>query len=73
VDAERLKQKTAVRVTTESGSIDIGLEIMNMARPGQEVIPHGCGLVYQDKAFGANANRLTKNTHRDQFGTPIQR
>jgi anaerobic selenocysteine-containing dehydrogenase len=75
VDAERLKLKdgqTAL-VTMEAGSINIELEITNTARPGQVVIPHGFGLVYQGKAFGTNVNRLTKNTHRDQFGTPIHR
>lgn len=57
----------------EAGSIDIELEITNTARPGQLVIPHGFGLAYQGKAFGTNVNRLTKNTHRDQFGMPINR
>jgi hypothetical protein len=25
------------------------------------------------KKYGANVNRLTKNMHRDQFGTPMHR
>ena len=74
-DAEKLKLNDGqtVRVTTAAGSIDIELEITDMARPGQVVIPHGCGLVDQGKASVANVNRLTKNTLRDHFGTPIHR
>jgi hypothetical protein len=38
------------------------------------IIPHGFGMVYDGKAYGANANRLTKNTYRDKFaGTPLHR
>ena len=38
------------------------------------VIPHGFGLVYEGKVYGANVNRLTKNTHRDHLaGTPLHR
>ena len=62
-----------VRVTTEAGSEEIELEITDTARKGHVVIPHGFGLVYDGKKYGANVNRLTKNTHRDQFGTPIHR
>jgi anaerobic selenocysteine-containing dehydrogenase len=62
-----------VRVTTEAGSEEIELEITDTARIGQVVMPHGFGLVYNGKKYGANVNRLTKNTHRDQFGTPIHR
>ena len=36
------------------------------------MIPHGFGLEFQGKTYGANANRLAKNTHRDRFaGTPF--
>ena len=62
-----------VKVTTEAGSEEIELEITDTARKGHVVIPHGFGLVYNGKKYGANVNRLTKNTHRDQFGTPIHR
>jgi len=31
------------------------------------------GLVYAGVKYGANVNRLTKNTHRDHVGTPIHR
>jgi hypothetical protein len=30
-------------------------------------------MIYNGVKYGANVNRLTKNTHRDQFGTPIHR
>ncbi len=74
-DAESLKLKDGqqVRVTTEAGSEEIELEITDTAKQGHVVIPHGFGMVYNGKKYGANVNRLTKNTHRDQFGTPIHR
>ena len=72
-DALNLKDGQQVRVTTEAGSEEIELEITDTARKGQVVIPHGFGLVYNGVKYGANVNRLTKNTHRDQFGTPMHR
>jgi anaerobic selenocysteine-containing dehydrogenase len=74
-DAEFLKLTDGqqVRVTTEAGSEEIELEVTETAHIGHVVIPHGFGLVYNGKKYGANVNRLTKNTHRDQFGTPIHR
>ena len=74
-DAEALKLKDGqqVRVTTEAGSEEIELEVTDTAKQGHVVIPHGFGMVYNGKKYGANVNRLTKNTHRDQFGTPIHR
>ena len=69
----KLKDGQTVRVTTEAGSEEIELEITETARRGHVVIPHGFGLVYNGVKSGANVNRLTKNTHRDQFGTPMHR
>ncbi|MDI6741642.1 MAG: molybdopterin-dependent oxidoreductase [Smithella sp.] len=71
--ALNLKDGHQVRVTTEAGSEEIELEITDTARRGHVVIPHGFGLVYNGVQYGANVNRLTKNTHRDQFGTPMHR
>ena len=68
-----LKDGQKVRVTTEAGSEEIELEITDTARKGHVVMPHGFGLVYDGVKYGANVNRLTKNTHRDQFGTPMHR
>ena len=68
-----LKDSQEVKVTTEAGSEEIELEITDTARKGHVVIPHGFGLVYNGVKYGTNVNRLTKNTHRDQFGTPIHR
>ncbi|MHB8138986.1 MAG: molybdopterin-containing oxidoreductase family protein [Smithellaceae bacterium] len=68
-----LKDGQQVRVTTEAGSEEIELEITDTAHRGHVVIPHGFGMVYDGKKYGANVNRLTKNTHRDQFGTPMHR
>jgi anaerobic selenocysteine-containing dehydrogenase len=69
----KLTDGQQVRVTTEAGSEEIELEVTNTAHIGHVVIPHGFGLVYDGKKYGANVNRLTKNTNRDQFGTPIHR
>ncbi len=71
--ALNFKDGQQVKVTTEAGSEEIELEITDTARKGHVVIPHGFGIVYNGVKYGANVNRLTKNTHRDQFGTPIHR
>lgn len=74
-DAQSLgiKDGDIVRVTTEAGSEETEAEVTLDVRKGQVLIPHGFGLVYQGKKFGANVNRLTKNTHRDPLGTPLHR
>jgi anaerobic selenocysteine-containing dehydrogenase len=71
--ALNLKEGQQVRVITEAGSEEIELEITDTAYKGHVVIPHGFGLVYNGVKYGANVNRLTKNTNRDQFGTPMHR
>lgn len=69
-----LSDREMVRVRTEAGHIDIKLQVTDLARPGHITIPHGFGLVHGGKTFGANVNRLTKNTHRDSLaGTPLHR
>jgi len=75
-DAEKagLADGQMVRVTTEAGAEVIELEVTDMTRPGYVVMPHGFGLVHSGTTYGANANRLTKNTHRDRIaGTPLHR
>ncbi len=75
-DAQRLKLADGqrVRVATEAGEEFVELEVTDQARPGQVLMPHGFGLVHEGKVYGANVNRLTKNTHRDPFaGTPLHR
>ncbi|MFP4040259.1 MAG: molybdopterin-dependent oxidoreductase [Desulfosudaceae bacterium] len=63
-----------VRVITEAGEETAELEITGQARQGQVIIPHGFGLDFMGRVYGPNANRLTKNTHRDRFaGTPLHR
>ena len=43
-------------------------------RRGQVIMPHGFGLVYDGEVFGANANRLAKNSNRDEFAaTPLHK
>jgi anaerobic selenocysteine-containing dehydrogenase len=75
-DAEllRLGDGLQARVTTEAGSVEIEVEVTEMARPGQVIIPHGFGLNFQGGTYGTNVNLLTKNTHRDPMaGTPYHR
>jgi anaerobic selenocysteine-containing dehydrogenase len=74
-DAEALGivDKRMVRVITEAGEETIEAEITTDARKGQVIIPHGFGLVYDGVKYGANVNRLTKNTNRDFVGTPMHR
>jgi anaerobic selenocysteine-containing dehydrogenase len=62
-----------VRVTTEAGSEVGELQVSEQVRRGMVLIPHGFGLLYDDKVYGINVNRLTKNTHRDPLGTPLHR
>ncbi len=69
-----LQDGQMVRVRTEAGEEEIPLEITDSARSGHVVIPHGFGLVFQGRKYGANVNRLAKNTHRDQLAaTPLHR
>ena len=62
-----------VKVTTEAGSETGELQMSDQVRKGTVLIPHGFGLIYGDTVYGLNVNKLTKNTHRDQLGTPLHR
>jgi anaerobic selenocysteine-containing dehydrogenase len=63
-----------VRIVTETGSETIEAELSDTTRKGQVLIPHGFGLVLNDKVYGVNVNRLTKNTYRDRLAaTPLHR
>ena len=69
-----LENGQIVRVITEAGQEQIELKMDATTRPGYALMPHGFGLVHQGIKFGANANRLAKNTHRDRLaGTPLHR
>ena len=75
-DAEKLgfEDGQVVNITTEAGRVAIELEVTTAVRQGQVMIPHGFGLDYEGEVYGANVNRLTKNTHRDHLaGTPLHR
>jgi anaerobic selenocysteine-containing dehydrogenase len=74
-DAEKygFADKQVVKIITEAGEETLEVEVTEDARKGQVIIPHGFGLVYNGVKFGANVNRLAKNTNRDQFGTPMHR
>lgn len=71
--ALKVKDGQMVRVTTKAGSLEIEVEVTDMAHKGHVVIPHGFGMVYNGKIHGVNVNRLTKNTNRDWLGTPMHR
>ncbi len=76
VDAEKLglKDGDIVKVSTEAGSVEVELEVTEQTCKRYVMIPHGFGLEFQGNTYGANANRLTKSTHRDRFaGTPFHR
>lgn len=62
-----------VKVVTATGEEPIEVEVTEDTRAGQVIIPQGFGLIYDGVKYGVNVNRLTKNTHRDRFGTPIHR
>ncbi len=74
-DAEALGivDNQMVKVVTEAGEEKIEAEVTTDARKGQVIMPHGFGLVYDGVTYGANINRLTKNTNRDFVGTPMHR
>jgi anaerobic selenocysteine-containing dehydrogenase len=74
-DAETMGivDKQMVRVITEAGEETLEAEVTQDARKGQVIIPQGFGLVYDGVTYGANVNRLAKNTHRDFVGTPMHR
>lgn len=69
----KLTDGQRVKVTTEAGSETGELETTDQVRAGTVLIPHGFGLQYDGEVYGVNVNRLTKNTHRDSFGTPLHR
>jgi len=71
---QELQDGQVVCITTEAGSVKIELEVTAAVRPGQVMLPHGFGLDYEGEVYGANVNRLTKNTNRDKLaGTPLHR
>jgi anaerobic selenocysteine-containing dehydrogenase len=75
-DAEKFgfKDGQMVKVMTVAGEESVELQVTNSTRPSYIVMPHGFGLVFQGKTYGASANRLAKNTHRDRIaGTPYYR
>ena len=72
--ALKLEDGQTVKVITEAGEVAIELQVTEKTKPGFVTIPHGFGLEYKGKVYGANINRLTKNTHRDRLaGTPLHR
>jgi anaerobic selenocysteine-containing dehydrogenase len=63
-----------VKVVTEAGEVEVEAEVTESTQAGFVVVPHGFGLEYQGRVFGANVNRLTAATHRDPVaGTPLHR
>jgi anaerobic selenocysteine-containing dehydrogenase len=73
-EALGLTDGSTVNVVTEAGQVQIEAQITAQTRQGHVIIPHGFGLVYNGKSWGANVNRLTKNTNRDRLAaTPLHR
>jgi anaerobic selenocysteine-containing dehydrogenase len=73
-EALSLSHGQTVQVSTEAGTEVIELEVSDMTRCGLVIMPHGFGLIYDGEVYGANANRLAKNTNRDEFaGTPLHK
>ncbi len=75
-DAEALglQDGQRVKVSTEAGEEVVPVQITATARKGHVILPHGFGLTFQGKTYGANVNRLSKNTHRDPIAaTPYHR
>jgi len=71
-NSEGFQDGDLVKVVTETGEETIELEVTEAEKTGHVTMPHGFGLVYQEKVFGPNVNRLTKNTHRDRLAaTPL--
>jgi anaerobic selenocysteine-containing dehydrogenase len=72
--ARGLTDGQLARVVTEAGSVDIEVEVSEMARRGQVIIPQGFGLDFEGETYGVNVNVLTKSTRRDRIaGTPVHR
>lgn len=75
-DAEKLGiiDGEQVRVTTQTGSVEIEAEVTDHARPGQVLIPHGFGLKYHGTTHGVNVNALTGSLWRDRLAaTPYHK
>ena len=75
-DARNLDVQTGdeVGLSTEASSVKVPVEVSDIPPTGTVVLPHGFGLVYEDKAYGVNVNQLTKNTHRDRLtASPLHR
>ena len=72
-EALGLQDGQPVRVTTAAGSEVGELQVSEDVRPGMVLIPHGFGLIYNDRVYGINVNRLTGAAHRDPLGTPLHR
>ncbi|MBO0852844.1 MAG: molybdopterin-dependent oxidoreductase [Nocardia sp.] len=77
-DAEHLgiSADSRVRVTTEAGSAETGVEITDIMQPGHVSLPNGLGVDYPDEhgnrhRTGVAINQLTSARHRDRLaGTP---
>lgn len=68
------KDGEKAKIITRKGEEKVEIEVTTYTRKGQVILPHGFGLKYEGKTYGANANRLTANTNRDRLaGTPYHR
>lgn len=62
-------------MTTETGSIDVVVELDEGLRPGVAIVPHGYGMRYGGGApVGPQINRLTSSEHCDPLArTPYHK
>ncbi len=75
-DAKELGLATGdvARIETDSGSLEVPVDVCDRPARGMVIIPHGFGLVYQGEADGVNVNALAPARNRDRLaGTPLHR
>lgn len=69
-----LKDGETALIETEIGSVEAEAEVTESSHLGQVVIPHGFGLLHENKVYGVNINRLSAASHRDRIAaTPLHR
>jgi len=70
----RLEGGSTARIETESGSLEVTVDVCDRPPRGMVIIPHGFGLSYQGQADGVNVNTLAPACNRDRLAaTPLHR
>ncbi|MBU3156542.1 molybdopterin-containing oxidoreductase family protein [Clostridium estertheticum] len=69
-----IKDGQKVRITTQSGSVEIETEFTYQTCKGYILVPHHFGLEFNGKKYGISANTLLPAKHMDEMtGDPIAR